>query len=376
MSTVALYISSLHRGGSERVMSNIASFLAEKGHRVILVTQYRYPDEYTVDGRVKRIILENTENGSGLFSRLAGFVRRIAGLRTVWKREKPDVILSFIGKNNIMAVISSLGLGIPAAVSVRSDPAAEYDSAGLRKAAFSAFRRAAAVIVMTNRCKEFFPPYLQSKLRVLPNPISEEFLTDTADPAAGGRPRRIAAVGRVDENKHHRRMIDAFSAIADEFPDTVLTIYGSGELLEPLREYAASLPAADRIFLPGQTADIKGSISGASLFLLCSDFEGIPNALLEAMALGIPSIATDCPCGGPADIIEDGINGLLIPVGDEKALTEAMRKVLGNKELSDRLSEEAQKVRERFEPSLILSMWEKTLMDLAAGRKHPEKSRL
>ena len=374
MSTIALFISSLHRGGSERVMSNIASFLSGRGHRVILVTQYEYPDEYVVDPKVRRIILENTENGSGLFSRLTGFIRRFSELRKVWKKEEPDVILSFIGKNNIMAVISSAGLGIPVAVSVRSDPAAEYDSPGLKRAAFAVFKKAAAVIVMTRRSREFFPAYLQQRLIVLPNPISEEFLTDKASGQV--RSGRIVAVGRVDENKHHRRMIDAFCTIADEFPETTLTVYGSGELLEPLREYASSLPVSDRIFLPGQTDDIRGSISGASLFLLCSDFEGIPNALLEAMALGIPCISTNCPCGGPADIIEDGRNGLLIPVGDEKALTEAMRRVLGSKELSDAFSKEALKVREKYEPAKILSMWEKTLTDLAAGTGHPGKGAL
>ena len=379
MSTIALLISSLHRGGSERVMSNIAAWLADKGHRVLLVTQYVYEDEYPVPDSVRRILCEPPEEETAR-GRVRAFAARFRRLRNIWKEEKPDVILSFIGKNNVMAVITSLGLSVPVAVSVRSDPAMEYEESSLRKAALLTFRAADAVIVMTNRSREFFPQSMQQKLVVLPNPVSPEFLTDLPEDgkdAAGatdGREgtacgRHIVSVGRVDANKNHRRMIEVFDRISADFPDTDLTVYGDGELLPSLREYASSLPSAGRIFLPGATDRVRSAIDGASLFLLCSDFEGIPNALLEAMALGIPCISTDCPCGGPADLIADGENGLLIPMGDPVALETAMRRVLSDPDLASRLSEGAVKVRERYAPERVLADWERTLLALTGNRR-------
>ena len=139
MSTIALLISSLHRGGSERVMSNIAAYLANKGHRVLLVTQYVYDDEYPVPEGVRRILCEPSgEETTG--GRLHAFTARYRKLRNIWKTERPDVILSFIGKNNVMAVITAVGLSIPVAVSVRSDPAMEYEERGLRQAAWIGLR--------------------------------------------------------------------------------------------------------------------------------------------------------------------------------------------------------------------------------------------
>lgn len=161
---IAMLIGDLQKGGAERVMANLAGYFAERGWRVTLVTQYRKENEYSLNKKVKRVISDITpEETSG--SRLVNFKRRFMKLRGIWKAERPDVILSFIGKNNIMAILTSRLLHIPVAVSVRGDPPEEYYNAWMRFMARHLFARAAGVILQTRKSFAFFPPQGASACR-------------------------------------------------------------------------------------------------------------------------------------------------------------------------------------------------------------------
>ncbi|WP_130836113.1 glycosyltransferase [Lachnoclostridium sp. Marseille-P6806] len=371
MPNIALFINSLNKGGAERVMANLADYLCERGWQVTLVTQYRRPDEYRLrhaggDG-IRRVLSDITGRelcALPLVGRPVNFFRRWKKLRGIWKKERPDIILSFIGKNNVMALSSASGLGIPVVVSVRSDPAREYADPRLRREMLRFFPRAAGVVLQTAAGKDFFPQVIAEKAVILPNPLHEQFMRE---PWTGEREKTIVSVGRIDENKNQKLMITSFSRLAAAFPEYRLVLYGDGPAREALEAETCRLGLAERVLFAGTTEDVAERISRASLFLLASNREGMPNALLEAMALGLPCIATDCPCGGPGELIRDHENGILVPVGDARAMEEACRELLEAPELAARMGQAAVRVRELCAPEQALARWEEYLRSVLDG---------
>lgn len=361
----ALLIGALTRGGSERVMVNLSEDLIRKGWKVTLVTQYQKAGEYSLNPAVKRIISDITEKETGR-SRILNFKKRFMKLRNIWKREKPDVILSFIGKNNMMAILTSRLLEIPVAVSVRGDPAMEYYTGWMRFLARRLFAMADGVILQTSRCLDFFPEAVQKKAVILKNPVNTAFFRPRYE---GEREKELVAVGRLDENKNHEMLIRAFAQIADQYAEYCLTIYGEGELKKELEELSESLGVRDRVRFPGAVADVADAIYKTRVFILPSNTEGVPNTLIEAMILGLPVIATDCPCGGPADLIRDGENGLLTPVGDVQKMKENLQKILENLQKAEIMGRNASKTSDIFCPDKVYKEWENYLYLLVSRRK-------
>lgn len=357
---VAMLIGALTKGGAERVLVNLAADLTEKGHEVTMVTQYKKENEYPLPDGVKRVISDITEEEiTG--SRIVNFGRRFGKLRMIWKTERPDVILSFIGKNNMMAILTSRFLHIPVAVSVRAEPALEYYNGWMRFMARHLFASADGVILQTRQCFSFFPEKVQKKAVILKNPINKAFFRQ---PYRGEREKTIVAVGRVDENKNHELLIRAFAGIAGEFPDYSLKIYGEGDQKERLQHLIHELLLENQAFMMGATSDVAGVIERARLFVLPSNSEGAPNTLIEAMLLGLTVISTDCPCGGPAELIEDGKNGYLIPVGDTQKLQEKMQYLLNHLQIADEIGENAAKAAAIFKPEVVYGEWENYLYSL------------
>lgn len=362
---IAMLIGALSKGGSERVLVNLSEHLITQGWQVTMVTQYQKDEEYPLNSKVKRLIADITEEEVSS-NRILNFKRRFCKLRNIWKQEKPDVILSFIGKNNMMALLTSRFLGIPVAVSVRGEPTMEYYSKWMRVAARSLFKLADGVILQTKRCMEFFPKSVKRKAIILKNPVSPSFFRP---PYTGLREKEIVAVGRIDENKNHEMLIRAFAQIAEEFPEYRVSIYGQGELRQHLNDLAAELGLSDRIRLPGAVQDVAAVIEKAGVFVLTSDTEGVPNTLIEAMLLGLTVVSTDCPCGGPADLITDGQNGILTPVRDVQQMAESLRRAIADAEHQGEMGRNALKLRKDYAPEKVYGDWEAYLNELASRRK-------
>ena len=362
--TIALYISSMRKGGAERVIANLAQYLDEKGYHVVLVTTHKVEIEYEVPETVKRILSEPDEcelQGG----RIRNFLTRFRKLRRIWKEEKPDVIVSFIGKNNIMAILTSLGMGIPVAVSVRGEPGEEYYNGLLRFLARNLFRLADGVILQTKRCMEFFPKGVRKKAIILKNPVNPVFFRE---PYRGEREKTIVAVGRVDENKNHEMLIRAFAGIADEFPEYRLIIYGDGDKRSDLLELTRELKLEDRISLPGNIDNVADAIYKTRVFVLSSNTEGMPNTLIEAMISGLTVVSTDCPCGGPAELIVHGVNGLLSPVKDVNAMKENLQYVLNDLHRADEMAHKASKTSDIYDVNKVYLEWEKYIKYLTCGK--------
>lgn len=360
---IAMLIGALTKGGSERVMMNLAEYFTGKGYRVTMVTQYKKENEYPLNESVKRVISDITEEET-TGNRLVNFMRRFCKLRTVWKEIRPDIILSFIGKNNMMAVLTSQFLHIPVVVSVRGEPNEEYYNSWMRFMARHLFAGAAGVVLQTKKCYEFFPEKIQKKAVILKNPVNPLFFRDRYE---GEREKTITAVGRIDANKNHEMLIRAFAGIAGEFPDYQLIIYGEGELRRELIQLTEKLNLKDRISLPGSIDDVAEAIYKTRVFVLSSYTEGIPNTLIEAMLMGLTVVATDCPCGGPADLIENGVNGILTPVGDEDKMKDNLQYLLENLQNADEMGRMASKTAGIYLPEKVYGAWEEYLCSFCDG---------
>lgn len=362
---IAMLIGALTKGGAERVLVNLANYFVSRGYRVTMVTQYKRDNEYSLNPQVRRVLSDITEDETTK-SRLINFVRRFRKLRGIWKKEKPDVILSFIGKNNIMAILTSRFLKIPVAVSVRAEPSEEYYNSILKFLAKHLFAKADGIILQTGRCFDFFPQKVQKKAVVLKNPINSSFFRERYE---GERERTIVAVGRVDENKNHEMLIKAFSQIAEEYPDFKLIIYGEGELRESLLAKIKEMRLADRVFMPGSVDNVADVIYKSQIFVLPSNTEGAPNTLIEAMVMGLCVISTDCPCGGPADLITNGLNGILTPVGDVNKMKENLQNLLNNLQKTEELGKKANETADIFRPEIVYREWEEFLCSLVFKKR-------
>lgn len=341
-------------------MVNLAEYFHRKRYDVILVTQYRLEEEYPISPEIRRVYSEPDESAlQG--GRIRNFCVRFGALREIWSAYKPDVILSFLGKNNLMAVATAAFLPSKVAVSVRGEPTMEYEGRLMQMIARFVFRFADGVVLQTEGARAFFPKAVQKKSVILSNPLNEQFLNKRV---CEEREDLIVAAGRLDENKNHAMLIHAFAKIAEEYPAVKLVIYGEGTLRTVLEALVEEKGLGGRISLPGSVSDVADHICKARIFTLTSNTEGMPNSIMEAMALGIPVIATDCPCGGPSALIEDGVNGLLVPVGDAFALADAFRRIFEDREFELRLRENARGITEKLSPDRVDGEWEAYLNTL------------
>lgn len=348
------YISSLAKAGAQRVIINLTESLLSKGYEVVLVTTAVVENEYELPEGARRII-SDIEPSEVTKNRIGNFVRRYSKLRGIWKQEQPSVIVSFIGKNNFMAILTAWGLKLPVLVSVRGEPMEEYYNGMLRFLAKYLFRFATGIILQTEDSKTFFPSKTVEKAVVLPNPLNPEFMKDLA---TGEKEKKIVMVGRIDSNKNQKLVVDAFAPLAPKYPEYTLEIWGDGEDYHSLQKHVTSLGLETRILLPGATKEVKQNIEKASLYILSSNTEGMPNSLMEAMALGLCCISTDCPCGGPKALIQNGVNGLLTPVGDVEAMTKAIDRCLRDAEYANNLGENALQIRNLLAPDNVNKQWE------------------
>ncbi len=351
---LALYIGSMSKGGAERVFVNLADFFLKQGYQVVMVTQYKKEEEYVLPDGVTRILSDITPEET-TNNRVINFYRRFHKLRTIWKMEKPDLVLSCVGKNNFMTIATTAFTKTNAVVSVVGEAKEEYPGKKMKMLANLLFPFATGVILQTECSKYFFNKRIQKTAVILPNSLNPLFLRKRYE---GEREKKIVTVGRMDANKNQEMMIRAFAKLADKYPEYTFTIYGDGQLREYLQKLIQEFGLEERIFMPGIIPDVAGQIERASLFLLTSYSEGVSNALIEAMALGLPVIATDVPSGGTRELITHKENGYIIPTGKEEALVEAMDILLSDTLLAKKLGENASKLQEKLAPERVNKMWQ------------------
>lgn len=357
---IICYLNKLNNGGAERVMSVLANGFAKRGHKVTMVTDYSMPNEYPLDAAVGRVVLDGSFDAARK-GELSRTLRRIPRLRKICKQEQAEIILSFISNASFRAILSTRFLKTKNLISVRNDPKMAYRSKPIALLAKLLYPLAEGCVFQTEDARTWFTPGIQKKSRIIFNPVSDTFYKITPAPV---QEKRIVTCGRLEKQKRLDLLIAAFDKVCDEFPEYKLEIYGVGPLLSILQEQINDLGRQDRICLMGRSEDVPNTIKTASLFVLSSDHEGLPNALMEAMALRLPVISTDCGGGGARALIEDGEDGLIVPCGDVDALASAIRETLADPEVAKARGEKAGKKAAGFSAEHIVALWETYIRDI------------
>ena len=357
----------LEKGGAERVITTIANELIKKNDITIL-TLKKSDVMYKVDNKIKILTVDkkNYHLCNKITNKLKKFsIIRLFKMKKIVLNEKPDVIISFLPEPSLriafLKKVSRKINKIPTIISIRNDPNVEYHNFLLRKITKHLYSKINGFVFQTNDAKGYFKALLkrEDNMVVIPNPINGRFLVDKY--FDGERKKEIVTVGRLEKQKNHMLLIDAFYDFSKKYNDYKLYIYGDGSLKEDLKNHIKELKIGNKVFLMGQVDDVKKHIYDSSVFVLSSDYEGMPNALMEATALGIPCIATDCPCGGARDLINNNKNGILISPKCEKELYEAIVKIVDDSNLQLEFSKNGIENSKKYRIDKILILWEKII---------------
>ena len=322
MKRVLISITTLFGGGAERAASVWANQLSEIGYDVSILLYGRTKDEYPIR---KSINVYTVANSYEEYKRLK-YYQRIIQMRRIVKRIDPDVIISFLPRMQIWMMFSTLFLKVKRIETVRVSPWSTFENPrGIESILWSiCFKRANRIIVQTDEQALFFSPKLQKRCITIPNAISSEYndsyITDYFKSVA-----KFVAVGRIVAQKNYSMMISAFARAKVLYPEITLDIWGLGEedYISELMKLIKKLGVEDCIHFRGRSNNMPKVYLKYNAFLMSSLFEGMPNALLEAMATGLICISTDCKTG-PKDLIQDGVNGFLVPNKDEDLFFQAI----------------------------------------------------
>lgn len=346
---------SLHPGGAERVMANLANRWTARGHEVTIVT-FRDPstDFYELDEGVARVCATDLSRvptfGIGKLERL----RQPGGLRAAIKRLAPDVVVSAINITNVQAIWAARRSKVPVIVAEHIQPSEEVIGGFWQAMRTRTYKRADAVVMLTEQgaawARGFVP---DERVHVIPNFID----LPPAAPAHRGGTKRLLTVGRMRRQKGLDLLLEAFAASQARQQGWTLRIIGDGPEREAVMEAHRRLGLGDAVEFPGRTKAIWEEYAEADVYVMSSRFEGFPMVLLEAMAIGMPVISYDCPTG-PAELISDGANGLLLPPEDVPALTRAIDRMAADEGLRHRLGYVARGVRTRYAPDRVLARWD------------------
>lgn len=329
MKHVAFAIGSLFGGGAERVVSVWASALAEKGYKVSVLVYSRMENEYSISDKVNVYPIADSQVDCDRMN----IVQRVWHFRKKLKCLKPDVIISFLQIIQIYMRVANIGLKSKRIETIRLNPwKAEILKTKFSKLWLNCFETCNALILQTEDQKDFFSKKVKEKAVVIPNPINPIYV-ENKKTTYSSNSHRIVAAGRLSKQKNYKMMIDAVKEISKNFSDVTLDIYGVGELEQSLNDYIKELGIENVVTLQGRSSELYNVYKEADLYIMTSDYEGMPNALAEAMAIGLPCISTDCKTG-PRDLIEDGKNGFLVPCNDVRALVEKIKFIF---DLSDEM---------------------------------------
>ena len=351
---IAFVIPSLGAGGAERVATLLANHWVGQRHDVTLITFggsddkpfFALHEEVAVRGLAAPAV-------EGFAGKLGRNVTRVSRLRSLVKELRPDVVVAFMTEANVVALWACWGWGVPVIISERNQP----DRPGLGRlhklARRVSYPSARALVVQTEEIAGWAKGHFRIPIHVIPNPVQ----------LAPGRLHRnecgvrfLVSLGRLAPQKGFDVLIRSFASLASRHVDWHLVIYGEGPDRPFLERLRAESGYADRIQLPGLTKDSVEALGQASLFVLPSRFEGYPNVLLEALACGLPVVATACP-GGTAEILRDGLHGMLVAPDDVSALAAALDVMMSAPPPSESCAAQARHAVAEFDIALVGQRW-------------------
>lgn len=352
MKHIVFVTTGMRGGGTERVISVLANYYVRSNHKVTILMIAEDIVEYELDKRVEVLPVAKTTGGS-----LIGRIKRIHAMRTFFRKNSECQIIAMGTVTSMFTVVAAFGLKRFVAVSERNDPnrfnlkPITKTTQVLRNALYGF---ADTVVLQTEDSRCCFPKRLQRKIVVIPNPLADGL---PAPNVTGNREKTVMTAGRLVVQKNIPLLIDAFMEFRKTFPEYHLNIFGQGKMEDVICELIEERGQQGFIHMRGFTDSLYEELLKGGIYVSSSDSEGISNSLVEALSAGIPTIATDCPIGGSKMCIQNGVNGILISVGDKDKLVKELCHLAKEHAYAEKLSVEAIKVRENFSVERIGQKW-------------------
>lgn len=337
---IVFLVAHLQSGGAERTVSYLSSFLAEQGKNVKIIS---LTDDifYEINPKVQIKSLRINTQPTNPISKILLAAKRTAKINQTVIQEKPDVVFCMLPDMAKYILPLHRLCKFKLITSERINP--ESNSPKVRKLKLKIYSQSNGIIFQTLRAKNFYPEAIRENGVVIHNAIGNEYVYTCPEP--DNRKKKISAIGRLADQKDYPLLLRSFSNVTKKYPEFSLEIFGSGPDLDKLKKLCNELNISDKVIFMGSHKDAIVKASDSTCYVMSSKFEGMPNALLEAMAVGLPCISTDCP-NGPAELITSGENGVLVPVGDEKALTDAILNFIENPDFANMCGRNAKKILE------------------------------
>jgi len=355
---ILLVVSSLGGGGAERIISQLANYWANKEWEVSVVTlDSRYvPDFYSLHSGVRRVNINvHIDAGVGLFRSIRLNIVRASEFRNVVRNIDPDVVISFITVTNVMTIFALLGMKVRVIVSERSEPRHDYSvSTGWQILRLCSYWRADFVVAQTKPIANWLRKWTRANAVVIPNSLRQLPPIEIEAP----RDNLILSIGRLEHVKGFDLLLSAFSDIHSKGIGWTLAIVGEGSELSSLVDLSRQLGISDSVQFIGRDSNVESWLRRASIVVQPSRYEGFPNAVLEAMGMGVPVIASS---NGAAALITNDQNGILVPVGDKARIACAIVDLIHDPCKRARLAKNAAKVRSSYSISKVMAKWEAIL---------------
>jgi glycosyltransferase involved in cell wall biosynthesis len=371
---ILFVLPTLTAGGAERVVTTLANHWSAAGREVAIATFEPETAQpyYALGPHVAHLKLSLPSGQSARSRAILRTGERIIALRRVIARFKPDIVLSFLTKTNVMSILAATGFDVPVVVSERNNPRLQKFGPIWEMARAAAFPRAAAMVSMTRGALDYYPPRQRPNARVIRNPVSLP-----ADLRSRRNGHTLTAVGRLDKQKRFDRLLDAFALIARDFPDWRLVIWGEGKERKSLDEKVMRLGLAPQVELPGLTAEAGRWVETADLFVLTSDYEGWANVIVEAMAAGVAVVSVDCDYG-PKELLghdkstaeqRAGPAGIVVPREDVSALADALASLMRDPARREEMGANGAAYAKRFSVQAIAAEWDGLIAEVLNARR-------
>ena len=338
----------LEYGGSSKMMAFVANTIAKEGHDVTMVlydgSKVLQPLHKNIKVWTKNIECTGATKHFKMISRLKKVIAEIS----------PDIIVSFLCFPNLYATIIGRMLRIPVIISERGNP---YVLKGFKdRILYSIFNFANGAVFQTEGARAYFSKGLQKRATVIANPVVKRKGLTMYDTNIDNH--IISHIARY-ENKQKRQdlAILAMHEVLKRYPDAKLKVYGEGDDLPMLQGIVKEENLTENVQFLGRTENPEREMISSEVFILTSDYEGIPNTIIEAMSVGMPVVTTDCDPGGARLLIESGVNGFVVPKNNPVAIAEKIIELFSIKDLREKFSNEASKITERFSEEKIAKQW-------------------
>lgn len=332
----------LQAGGAERVISILANKMHERGYEVEIICMRMHKVFYEFNPSIKLTFAEDYVNG--------GMFKRMIWLRKYVRQQKPSVVIAFMIAVYATTLLSLIGSKIPVIVSERIDPRKTKKWKNVLR--YVVMPLIQHMVVQTEDIKSYFPAFIQKKTSIIYNPVTEAVFEKTANIS---KKKRLINVGRLYDQKNQRMLIDAFSKIKERFPEYELAIFGEGPLREELQSFINEKGLNDSVKLMGKSTEIVKELKASEVFCLSSDYEGMSNAMIEAVCLGLPVVTTDI--SGAKDVIVNGENGYIVNVNDAVGFAIAISEILYNEELKKQMERNNLSKANLFKTDTIVDSW-------------------